>query len=89
MKHPFYSSFSLSLEPSAHNHGAVLMPASDSYNFAGDQGHDNLAWQLATTAQLDPCGYVVTIHASDRTIINSALGSAHTGHKSVGLSVIA
>jgi hypothetical protein len=89
VKHPFYSGFSLSLEPSAHNHGAVLTPASDTYNFAGDQGHDNLPWQLATTAQLDPCGYVVTIHASDRTIVNSNLATSHGAHKSVGLSVIA
>lgn len=87
--HPYFSGFSLSLEPSAHNHGAVLTPSSDSYNAIGDTGHANLPWNLATTAQLDPCGYVVTIYASDRTILNSNQSSSHHATKSVGLSVIA
>ncbi|HEV7766820.1 MAG TPA: hypothetical protein VGQ76_17605 [Thermoanaerobaculia bacterium] len=87
--HPYYSGFSLSLEPSAHNHGAVLTPSSDSYDAIGDPGHSNLPWELATTAQLDPCGYVVTIHATDRTILNSNQSSSHHATKSVGLSVIA
>ena len=87
VKHKFYGGYSLSLEPSAHNHGAVLAPTPDSYDFAGDQGHDNRAWSLDSVADLDPCGYVVMIHAYDRTILNSNGASRHTAHKAVGLSV--
>lgn len=85
--HPYFGSWSLQLEPSSHTHSTVPAPTGRSYNAVGDNGDSNAVWSL-NTAQLDPCGYTVSLLANTRVILNSSTLFPQYGPKAVGFAVL-
>ena len=78
--------WSLELQPTTHTHGTLPAPSCRSYGSLLDQGDANAPWTLDTAA-MDQCGYTLTLHASDRTIVNSNGAIVHSASKAVGFSV--
>lgn len=77
----------LDLEPTSHTHNTQAVPRCKSYGSLVDQGYEDEPWEVDTT-ELDPCGYTLTVHAYDRTIIDSKGAALHSrAHKAVGFSV--
>ena len=79
--------WSLDLQPVTHTHGTEASPECRSYGSIADQGDPNAPWSL-DTAQLDKCGYTLTLWAYDRTIVNSNTAVVHWAPKAVGFSVV-
>lgn len=77
----------LSLQPDAHTHGTHATPPCRSYGSIADQGDPDAAWSLKT-AQLDKCGYTLTLWAYDRAIVNSNTAVWRWDRKAVGFSVV-
>jgi len=75
-----FGSLSLSVEPSGPANGASPSPSSRSYPIVPTTGESG-TWTL-NTAGMDPCGYVVRIDVSDRTIVSANGG--WIGHATVG-----
>lgn len=75
-----FNSLSLNVEPSGSAHGATVDPSERSYlpaSYAGATGE----WRLNTSG-MDPCGYIVALNASDRTIVSG--GGGWSAHATVG-----
>ncbi len=84
--HPYFASWTLVLQPTSHTHGAVPVPNSRTHSAIGDNGDNNLPWNL-DTFPLDPCGYTVSIHINTRVILNSSPGNfPYYGPKAVGFA---
>jgi len=75
-----FGALSLSVEPAGPAHGATPTPPSRVYPVVPTTGESGV-WTL-NTAGMDPCGYVVRIDASDRTIVSANGG--WSDHNSVG-----
>jgi len=91
--HPYFGSWGLTLEPTAHAHDCVILPAGRSYNALADTGDANAAWSLDTQPPapkvgLDPCGYTVSLIAHTRVILNSSTYFPQYGPKAVGFAVL-
>lgn len=85
--HPYFASWSLTLEPASHTHSTIPSPASRSYSSLADTGDSNLPWTL-DTQHLDPCGYTVSLLATTRVILNSSTVFPQYGPKAVGFAVL-
>jgi hypothetical protein len=87
--HPYFASWSLDLQPTAHTNGAVPVPASRSYSALGDTGDTGIdpsgKWTLDTTP-MHVCGYTVSLGAHTRVILNSWAGFPHYVPKAVGFT---
>jgi hypothetical protein len=81
-----FGAWSLSTEPNSlatPSNQPVVAGLAATDPAAAPAGHP---WSLGTGApvQMKPCGYVVRLDVSDRTIVNSIPGSHHTNHIEVG-----
>jgi hypothetical protein len=85
--HPYFASWSITLEPAAHTHSTTPAPTGRNYNALGDIGDSNAPWSL-NTSQLDPCGYTVSLLANTRVILNSSTYLPQYGPKAVGFAVL-
>jgi len=85
--HPYFGSWSLTLEPSTHAHGTTPIPGGRTYNSLGDTGDANAPWTLNTTP-LDPCGYTASLLAYTRVIRNNSTNYPQYGPKAVGFAVL-
>lgn len=83
--HPYFASWALSIQPTAHTNGAAPSPPSRSYSSLGDTGDANGTWSLDTTL-LEPCGYAISIGAHTRVIMNSSGNFPYYAPKAVGFS---
>jgi hypothetical protein len=83
--HPYFSDWSLNLQPTSHTHGALPSPTSRSYSALSDTGDANGTWSL-NTSPLDPCGYTVSIGAHTRVILNSSTLFPYYAAKAVGFA---
>lgn len=63
-----FSSLSLTVEPADAAHGATINPSSRAYPVVPTTGETG-TWTLDTSA-MDPCGYVVRLVSTDRTIVS-------------------
>ena len=87
---PHFGGFSFEIEPSGPpnfpSHGVLPVPASGSSvhygGIYGDPGAINVAYTV-NTGPMDPCGYAIILHVSDRTNVNSGQTS-NTNQASVG-----
>lgn len=68
--------------PPAGSHGVIPAPG---LSLIPDPGITNGTYTLNTTG-MDPCGYSLTVHVSDRTNVNSGQGN-HTNEDSVGFCI--
>ncbi len=64
-----FGSLSLQVIPAAAAHGALVNPSSRSFPVVPTTGEAG-TWTLDTHG-MDPCGYVIRLTASDRTVVNS------------------
>jgi hypothetical protein len=65
-----FSRLSLRVEPAGPANGATVNPASRSYPALVPTIGENGTWTL-DTSPMDPCGYVIYLDVSDRTIVHS------------------
>jgi hypothetical protein len=84
--HDHFWFWTLDLQPVTHTHNTQPVPRCRSFNSLADQGDADTAWSL-NTAQLDKCGYTLTLWAWDRTIVDSNGAIEHMASKAVGFSV--
>jgi len=80
-----FGGWSLSTEPNtASTPSNAPQPSPFLAGTTPTSGHD---WTLNTASpvKMKPCGYVVRLDVSDRTIVNSWPGSHNSGHIEVGL----
>jgi hypothetical protein len=91
-----FGSFSFEIQPSGPAHGILPVPASGTsvqYGGAiGDPGLTAATYTLTTGVPpgppqpMDPCGYALILHVSDRTNVNSG-GGSHTAQAAVGFCI--
>jgi hypothetical protein len=102
VSHAHFGSWHLDLQPQGHikppasqNYADPAYPAHAPapggnafrvYHSTTDSGDMDMTWSL-DTANLDPCGYTLTVWGYDRTIVNSNGAIVHDGRKAVGLCV--
>ncbi|MCW3126850.1 MAG: hypothetical protein JWO03_2508 [Bacteroidetes bacterium] len=83
--HPYFSSWSIALQPTTHTHGVTPVPVSRIVTSPADNGDANAVWSLDTSS-LDPCGYTVSIGAHTRVILNSNMQLPYYAPKAVGFA---
>jgi hypothetical protein len=82
---PHFGGFSFQILPSGPAHGVVPTPPSGASTFLGGGIPDpgvSTTFEL-NTAGMDPCGYALVLHASDRTNVNSGAGN-NSSQDSIG-----
>jgi hypothetical protein len=88
----YFGSFSFEIQPSGPAHGVLPVPPSGTSAFLGgsigDPGVVGGVYTLNTGAAggvgpMDPCGYALILHVSDRTNVNSG-GGRNYAQKAVG-----
>jgi len=92
----YFGSFSFEIQPAGPAHGHLPAPASGtSTHFGGaigDPGVSGGTYTLTTGVPpgppqpMDPCGYALILHVSDRTNVNSG-GGSHTNQAAVGFCI--
>jgi hypothetical protein len=92
----YFGGFSFEIQPSGPAHGILPVPASGtSVAFGGtigDPGVSGGTYTLTTGVPpgppqpMDPCGYALILHVSDRTNVNSG-GGSHTNQAAVGFCI--
>jgi hypothetical protein len=96
--HQYFSKYTLDLQPSTHTKGAVpqVNGTTNSYricNALSDRGDDGSGagttgrWTIASSANIDPCGYTVTLRVWDRTILDGNGAIRFFTSKAVGFAV--
>jgi hypothetical protein len=65
-----FGSLSLTVTPGGPANGVTPSPSSRSYPLTTPTTGENGTWSLDTHG-MDPCGYVIRLHATDRTNVNS------------------
>lgn len=66
-----FKRLSLNIIPSAPARGATVVPSERRFSMVPTTGESG-SWTLDTKG-MDPCGYVIRLHAVDRTIVNSSV----------------
>ncbi len=83
-KHIWY--YSLAVEPSVPT-PPVISPGSETYPALPVPGRTNEVFSLVTTNTTTPCGYVIHLYVSDRTIVNNHMQGNRNG-ATVGLCLL-
>ena len=81
---PYLGGYGFGLAPNLTNNSVAYVQnaSSTDTNVAG-------TWELDTgSPKMEPCGYSITLSASDRTIINSVPGSGNLSSKSTGVCLL-
>jgi hypothetical protein len=91
-----FGSFSFEIQPSGPAHGVLPVPASGTSTAYGgaiaDPGLSGATYTLTTGVPpgppqpMDPCGYALILHVSDRTNVNSG-GGSHRAQAAVGFCI--